>query len=108
MSIYYQEHLVKIEKMNQSTCGLKAKWNWTEFTKLSNELKSKLDHTRTDENGGAQYVFGGRTYNWAYGFIGANGGRLVDDQFNTYLTSKPVLDALEYLGGLYGVEGYVD
>ncbi|HKL61550.1 MAG TPA: extracellular solute-binding protein [Acholeplasma sp.] len=82
-----------------------GKWNWTEFTKLSNELKSKLDHTRTDENGGAQYVFGGRTYNWAYGFIGANGGRLVDDQFNTYLTSKPVLDALEYLGGLYGVEG---
>jgi maltose-binding protein MalE len=80
-------------------------WNWSTFSALANELKSKLDHTRTDENGGAQYVFGGRTYNWAYGFIGANGGQLVDAQFKTHLTSQPVLDTLEYLAGLYAVEG---
>lgn len=80
-------------------------WNWTTFEALANELKSKLDHTRTPENGGAQYVFGGRTYNWAYGFIGGNGGQLVDSQFKTYFTSQPVLDTLEYLSRLYAVTG---
>ncbi|WP_025724524.1 ABC transporter substrate-binding protein [Acholeplasma granularum] len=83
----------------------KGEWTWEKFAELANTLKSGLNHLRSDEDGGPQYVFGGRTYNWAYGFIGANGGQLVDDEFNTYLTSKPVLDALEYLNGLYQVPG---
>lgn len=83
----------------------KGEWTWDKFKALAEELNGKLDHTRLDQDGGAQYVFGGRTYNWAYGFIGANGGRLVDDQFNTYLTSKPVLDTLEFLNGLYAQPG---
>lgn len=78
-----------------------GEWTWQAFEQLVNTLNSSLDHERTVENGGPQYVLGGRTYNWAYGFIGANGGRLVDDDFNTYLTSQPVLDTLEYLNRLY-------
>lgn len=83
----------------------KGEWTWENFEKLVNELNGPLDHTRTDENGGPQYVLGGRTYNYAYGFIGANGGKLVDADFNTYLTDKPVLDSLEFLSKLRMTEG---
>lgn len=82
-----------------------GQWTWEKFSELVNQLNGSLDHERSDENGGAQYVLGGRTYNYAYGFIGANGGQLVDHDFNTYLTSKPVLDTLEYLNGLYANAG---
>lgn len=82
-----------------------GEWNWAKFKALAEELNGKLDHERKDEDGGAQYVFGGRTYNWAYGFFGANAGRLVDDEFNTYLTSQPILDTLEYLNSLYAQPG---
>ncbi|WP_264229987.1 ABC transporter substrate-binding protein [Acholeplasma laidlawii] len=83
----------------------KGEWTWDKFEQLVNQLNGSLDHERSNENGGAQYVLGGRTYNYAYGFIGANGGRLVDDKFNTFLTSKPVLDTLEYLNRLYSNAG---
>lgn len=83
----------------------KGEWTWEKFEELSDQLNAGLDHERTDENGGAQYVLGGRTYNYAYGFIGANGGELVDEEFNTHLTSKPVLDSLEYLNKLYAKPG---
>ena len=96
---------MKIKKNEPLELWKKGEWTWDKFRELTNSLKATLDHQRSDENGGAQYVLGGRTYNWAYGFIGGNGGNLVDNNFNTYLTSKPVLDTLEYLNSLYDVPG---
>lgn len=108
--IYYNSDLLAAilgeENRNLPTeKWLAGTWTWEEFEKLAKNLNTRLDQNRTPENGGPQYVLGGRVYNWAYGMFGTNGGQLVSSDYKTHLTSAPVLETLEFLNGLYSEEG---
>lgn len=108
--IYYNSDLLASvlgneNKLLPTELWLDGEWTWAKFDEIARLLKDGLDHTRPAEDGGPQYVLGGRTYNWAYGMIGTNGGQLVSQDFRTHLTSEPVIDTLNFLHNLYAVEG---
>lgn len=92
-------------KLEPTEQWLAGEWTWDSFEKLALELKEGLDHTRSQEEGGPEYVFGGRTYNWVYPMVGANGGVIVDSNFKSHLSSEPVYDTISLLGRLYQVDG---
>lgn len=108
--IYYNPELIaqylgEERKYEPTELWLKGEWTWDTFEKLADELNALLDENRAPEDGGPQYVLGGRTYNWAYQMIGANGGQLIDSSFNILVTSDPVLDTLSFLNKLYSKPG---
>lgn len=108
--IYYNadlldKYLGASRRHEPTTLWLEGKWDWEAFEKLADELNSLLDENRPAEDGGPQYVLGGRTYNWAYQMIGANGGHLIDGDFNLHLTTDPVIDTLDFLNDLYEKPG---
>ncbi|VEU79767.1 ABC transporter substrate-binding protein [Haploplasma axanthum] len=108
--LYYNSDLIarvlgEERRLEPTKKWLAGEWTWAEFEKLARELKTYLDHTRPEAEGGPQYVLGGRSYNYAYPMIGANGGVLVDSNFGTHLTSEPVLDTLNFLNRLRTTEG---
>ncbi|HHT38992.1 MAG: hypothetical protein RBS76_00680 [Acholeplasmatales bacterium] len=108
--LYYNSTLLgkvlnESRKTEPTDLWLEGNWDWEAFKTLSLELKDKLDHERTPEQGGPQYVLGGRTYNYLYGMVGANGTAIVDENLNTHLTEEPFLDVMTYLHSLYEVSG---
>lgn len=108
--LYYNSELLgnilgKERALEPTKLFLEGKWDWAAFEKLANELNEQLDHERPAAEGGPQYVMGGRTYNWAYPMIGANGGVIVDSNFKSNLNSTPVMDTLDFLSKLYRSTG---
>lgn len=108
--IYYNSDLLasvlgEDRRLEPTEKWLDGTWTWQAFENLAMELKGKLDHTRSAEEGGPQYVLGGRTYNWAYTMIGSNGGVIVGTDFISQLNSNPVIETLAQLRRLYEVEG---
>lgn len=100
--IYYNQDLLDdlgYEKNLPTKLWAEGKWNWEEFEKLVKELNEKLDETQE------YYPMGGRTYNWAYQFIAANGGHMIDSNLDVGLTNQESLDALQFLADLYEVPG---
>lgn len=80
-------------------------WTWDKFREITLELKKQLVHTRPAEDGGPQYVMGGRTYDWVYPMVGTNGGTLVNNQFEAKLNSPEVTETLDFLSALYEIDG---
>ncbi|MDF2699008.1 MAG: putative carbohydrate transporter-like, substrate-binding component [Haloplasmataceae bacterium] len=108
--IYYNADLLEYylgeDRRNEPTeLWLDGDWDWDAFRTITNELNDKLDENRTPENGGPQFVLGGRTYNWSYQMIGANGGHLVNPDFTTGVTSDETLNALNFLNELRATPG---
>lgn len=75
------------------------KWNWEAFEKLVKELNPKLD-----ENQG-YYPLGGRTYNWAYQMLAANGTKIVSNDLKTHLTEEGVVETIDFLNRIYKETG---
>ncbi len=108
--IYYnadllEEYLGAENRYKPTELWEQGNWNWDTFRELANELNAKLDENRSPENGGPQYVLGGRTYNWAYQMIGANGGHLVESDYKIGLTEDPAINALNFLHELRTTPG---
>lgn len=108
--LYYNSELLgqllgEERKLEPTKKWLDGTWTWDAFEALAKELNAKLDHNRSEEDGGAQYVMGGRSYNYVYSMLGTNGASLVDSDFKTHLAEEPVLELLTYLNGLYKEEG---
>jgi len=108
--IYYNsdllaQYLGESRRIEPTKLWESGEWTWDAFEKLALELNEMLDHERGDSEGGAQYVMGGRTYDWLYPMVGTNGGQLVDNEFQSHVNSEPVMDTLNFLNGLYDVNG---
>jgi len=82
-----------------------GEWTWEAFAELADVLNERLDHTRPAEEGGPQYVLGGRTYDWFYPMVGSNGGSIVDSNFESHLLKEEVLETLSYLNSLREIDG---
>ncbi|MFH5881361.1 MAG: ABC transporter substrate-binding protein [Candidatus Izemoplasmataceae bacterium] len=96
--IYYNmDLLVELgyQKDLPTQMWLDGNWNWQTFEALTKELDTAMSD-RADH-----YVIGGRTYNWAYSMIHANGGYIVNDQLDVGVLSTPTLNALQYIANLY-------
>src|SRR5690554_1547 len=116
--IYYnvdllERYLGEARRNEPAEKWLAGEWDWDAFRAISDELNGKLDENRSVEDGGPQYVMSGRTYNWAYQMIGANGGHLVNPDFTTGFTSEETIAALNFLNelksepGMWGLEANV-
>lgn len=81
---------------------LAGEWNWAKFQEIVEDLNSKMDET-ADVN--PQWPMGGRTYNWAYQFIGSNGGHLVTPNLEVLLDSEANIETLNYMNSLYSQAG---
>lgn len=108
--LYYNSDLLaevlgEDRRIEPTKLWAEGKWTWDAFNDLANELKSKLDHNRSEEQGGPQYVMGGRTYNWFYPLIGANDAVLIDSEFNSNLSSDSIIEVGNFLANLMDVEG---
>lgn len=108
--LYYNSDLMaqilgNSRKTEPTQLWLEGKWDWEAFESLAMEMKDKLNHERSQEEGGLQYVLGGRTYNYLYGMVGANGTAIVDNDFKTYLTEEPFLDTVNFLNNLREIDG---
>src|SRR5690554_3231428 len=108
--IYYNsdllsEYLGEDRSIEPTELWEKGEWTWEAFADLAHELNEKLNHERPTEEGGPQFVLGGRTYDWAYPMVGTNGGQLVDNEFKSHLTDDAVVETLSFLNSLYDVDG---
>lgn len=101
--IYYNQDLLArllgdSRKDEPSKLWLEGKWNWETFEALADELNGLL-------TGEDQYVMGGRTYNWAYQFLGANGVHIVNNDLHPELDKAEAIETVEYLHRLYSKPG---
>lgn len=80
---------------------LAGEWDWAAFEALVIEINERISHTGDTP----QYVMGGRSYNWAYPMVGANGAVLVDSNFDSKLDSAPVTETLDFLARLNNIPG---
>jgi hypothetical protein len=108
--LYYNSTLLgQVLDKNRSTeptdLWFEGKWDWDAFKSLALELKDKLDHERSQEDGGPQYVLGGRTYNYIYSMVGANGVSIIDGDLDVHVNSAPFVDLVDFLNELYEVDG---
>lgn len=108
--IYYNSELLAAvlgeeRKLEPTKLWEQGLWTWQAFADLAHEINEALDHERSDADGGAQYVMGGRTYDWLYPMVGTNGGRLVDSNFQSHVNSEEVIDTVNFLHSLYEVPG---
>ncbi|MDF2699007.1 MAG: Maltose-binding periplasmic protein/domain [Haloplasmataceae bacterium] len=108
--IYYNADLLEYylgesRRNEPSELWLDGEWDWDAFRSIADELNSKLDENRTPDNGGPQYVMGGRTYNWAYQTISANGGHLITPGFDVQVTGEETINALNFLNSLRTTPG---
>lgn len=80
---------------------LDGEWTWDKFEEVVKDLNEKLDHTAATP----QYPMGGRTYNWAYQFIGSNGEHIVNADNTIGLLNEGSLEAMTFLSDLYSENG---
>lgn len=76
-----------------------GKWNWESFEKLVKELNQKLDESQ------GYYPLGGRTYNWAYQMLAANGTKIVSNDLKTHLTEEGAVETFDFLNKIYKETG---
>ena len=81
---------------------LRGEWTWDKFEEIVTDLNEQMDET---DPVNPQWPMGGRTYNWAYQFIGSNGGHLVSNDLEVLLDSEENIETLNYLNKLYSQEG---
>ncbi len=74
---------------------LDGEWDWTAFETLAKDIDAAIAD-RDDH-----YVIGGRTYNWAYGMVHANGGHLINDQLEIGLLESPAFNTIQFIADLY-------
>lgn len=80
-----------------------GEWTWDTFKTLVTELDAKM--TKKTETNEPTYVLGGRSSNWAFNFIGANGGVYVDTNLKVQMENNSVTEAIEYLNKIYHIGG---
>ncbi|TVP96378.1 MAG: extracellular solute-binding protein [Acholeplasmatales bacterium] len=98
IGIYYNMDLLEelgYDKDLPSQMWLDGNWNWQTFETLAKDLDAAMSD-REDH-----YVIGGRTYNWSYSMIHANGGFIVNDQLDVGVLEQEGLAAVQFVADLY-------
>jgi len=84
-----------------SQLWMEGKWTWEAFKEICDQLLPAISALGIE---GAA-VIGGRPYNWAYQFLGANGVHLVNTDLKSELATAPAIETLEFLSSLVQIPG---
>jgi hypothetical protein len=82
-----------------SQLWLDGEWTWDAFQNIAEQLLPGITAKGIDGAG----VIGGRTYNWAYQMLGANGVHVVDSNLRSELSTQEAIDTLDFIYGLLSV-----
>ena len=96
--IYYNMELLAdlgFEDDLPTQMWLDGDWNWDNMEGLFKDIDDAISD-RDDH-----YVMGGRTYNWSYGMVHANGGHFINDQLDIGILDAPTINTLQYMADLY-------
>lgn len=84
-----------------SDLWMAGEWDWDAFEEICNNLLPGISGLGIE---GAA-VIGGRSYNWAYQMLGANGIHVVTADLKSELATQPGIDTLTFLSGLMATTG---
>lgn len=84
-----------------SELWMKGEWTWEAFKEICEQLLPAISALDVEGAG----VIGGRSYNWAYQFLGANGVHIVDTDLKSHLATAPAIETLEFLSSLLQTPG---
>lgn len=79
-----------------SELWMKGEWTWEKFEEISDQLLPSISSLGIE---GAA-VIGGRSYNWAYQMLGANGVHVVSSDLKSELATANGIQTLEFLSRL--------
>lgn len=84
-----------------SQLWMEGKWTWEAFYDICMQLLPHITALGVENSG----VIGGRAYNWAYQFLGANGVHIVNTDLRSELATAPAIETLEFLSSLMQIPG---
>ena len=84
-----------------SEMWLNGEWTWEAFRTMANQLLPGISGLGVEDAA----VLGGRSYNWAYQMLGANGVHVVDKELRSQLATQPAIDTLTFLSELINTPG---
>ena len=82
-----------------SELWLDGQWDWQAFQDIAEDLLPGISSRGIDGAG----VIGGRTYNWAYQLLGANGVHVVNNDLRSELATQPAIDTLNFINDLVSI-----